>query len=195
VGEVDDDSHPPIDAAVGPAVSINTDRGETIEPRGVSDQQRSAEVEHSRADGVPGGGEVFRDDVDAHLADDHGFQSPQACCNREFRSAGAGSLGYLGPAVVAAWAGVGADAHSQGHRGQSHRGMNEFADPSGPDESSSPADRAGSVFVGDQAQHGQMPLRVVLPDRSESEVGQGERGVEAGRGKVVHEGPWVVIES
>src|SRR5699024_2642144 len=73
--------------------------------------------------------------------------------------------------------------------------MNEFADPSGPDESSSPADRAGSVFVGDQAQHGQMPRREVLPERSESEVGQGERGVEAGRGKVVHEGPWVVIES
>jgi hypothetical protein len=29
-----------------------------------------------------------------------------------------------------------------------------------------------SVAVGDQAQHGQMPTSVVLPDRGESEVGQ-----------------------
>ena len=75
------------------------------------------------------------------------------------------------------------------------RGMNELTDPRGPDESSLPAGRAGSVVVGDQAQHGQMPASVGLPDRGESEVGQGECGVETGRGKVVHEGPWVVMES
>ena len=97
--------------------------------------------------------------------------------------------------MVVAWAGVGADANSQGDSGQADRGMNEFADPGGPDESALTADGAGSVVVGDQAQHGQVPLRVVLPDRGESEVGQGECGVEAGRGKVVPEGPWVVMES
>lgn len=73
--------------------------------------------------------------------------------------------------------------------------MNEFADPGGPDESASTADRAGPVVVGDQAQPGQMPTSVVLPDRGESEFQQGECGIEAGRGKVVHEGPWVVMES
>ena len=195
VGEVDDDSHPPVDAAVGPAVLIDTDCGYTLEPGGISDEQRSAEVEYSRAHSVPGGSEVLSDDVDAHLVDDHGLQCPQACCRREFRSAGAGSLKCLGPALVAGRAGVGADANSQGHRGQADRGMNEFADPGGPDESASTADRAGPVVVGDQAQHGQMPTSVVLPDRGESEFRQGECGIEAGRGKVVHEGPWVVMES
>ena len=189
------DSHPPVDAAVGPAVLIDTDCGYTLEPGGISDEQRSAEVEYSRAHSVPGGSEVLSDDVDAHLVDDHGLQCPQACCRREFRSAGAGSLKCLGPALVAGRADVGADANSQGHRGQADRGMNEFADPGGPDESASTADRAGPVVVGDQAQHGQMPPSVVLPDRGESEFRQGECGIEAGRGKVVHEGPWVVMES
>ena len=39
-----------------------------------------------------------------------------------------------------------------------------------------------------------MTIRVVLPDRGESEVGQGEDGVEAGGAKVVYEGPWVMME-
>jgi hypothetical protein len=73
--------------------------------------------------------------------------------------------------------------------------MDESADTGGSDESSLSAAGAGVLAVGDQAQHGQMPTSVVLPDRGESEVGQTECGVEAGRGKVVHEGPWVVMES
>lgn len=37
-----------------------------------------------------------------------------------------------------------------------------------------------------------MSFRVVLSDRGESEFVQTECGVETGRGKVVHEGPWGV---
>ena len=75
-GEIHDDSHPPINAAVGPAVLIDADRGHTIKPGGVSDEELAAEVEDGRAHGVPRGGEVLRGDVDAHLVDDHGLQSP-----------------------------------------------------------------------------------------------------------------------
>lgn len=63
------------------------------------------------------------------------------------------------------------------------------------DQSSLSAVRAGIVLVDDQAQHGQVPARMVLSDRGESELGQGECGVEAWRDKVLHERPWVVMES
>src|SRR5699024_6158963 len=119
----------------------------------------------------------------------------QARGTRELRSADTGSLGRLGPALVAARASLSANPDCQGDRGQANRGMDESADSGGSDESPLPTDCAGSVVVGDQAQHGQIPAGVVLPDRGESELGQGECRVEAGRGKVVHEGPWVVMES
>ncbi|NJC56046.1 hypothetical protein BKA07_001081 [Brevibacterium marinum] len=74
--EINDDSHPPVDAAVGPAVFIDTDRGHTIKAGSIGEQEATAEVEDRRAHGVPRGGEVLRDDVDAHLVDDYGLQSP-----------------------------------------------------------------------------------------------------------------------
>lgn len=101
----------------GPAVHIDTDQGYTIKRRGISDQQRSANVEHSRIHGILRGGELHRDDVDAHLDDDYGLQRPQACRGREFRTAGAGSLRFLGPTVPAGRADAGANANSQGLRG------------------------------------------------------------------------------
>jgi hypothetical protein len=144
VGEVDDDSDPPVDATVGLAVFIDTDRGHTIESGSISDQQGPAEVEHSRAHGVPGGGEVLRDDVDAHLVDDDGLQRPQACGTGELRSAGTGFRRCLGPPSVAVRAGVSANPDCQGDRGQADRGMDESADSGGSDESSLPAGRGKS---------------------------------------------------
>lgn len=96
---------------------------------------------------------------------------------------------------MAAGASVGADTNGQCHRCQPDRWMDEFADPRGPDESALSAVWAGVVVVGDQAQHGQVPSSVMLADRGQTEISQSECGVEAGRGKVVHEGPWVVMES
>ena len=93
------------------------------------------------------------------------------------------------------WARVRADADGQGHGCKPDRGMDEPADPCGSDSSRLLAFGAVGVAVGDQAQHGQVPTCVVLADRGESELIQAECGVEAGRGKVVHQGPWVVMES
>ena len=96
---------------------------------------------------------------------------------------------------MAAGTGVGPDSDGQRHRCQPDRRMDEFADPRCPDPSALLAVGAGVVLVGDQAKHGQVSAGVVLSDRGEPESSQGECGVEAGRGKVVHEGPWVVMES
>ena len=96
---------------------------------------------------------------------------------------------------MAAGAGEGADTNGQRHRCQPDWRMDEFADSRCPHESALLAVWAGIVLAGEQAQHGQVPAGVVLSDRGEPEISQGECGVEAGRGKVVHEGPWVVMES
>ena len=72
--------------------------------------------------------------------------------------------------------------------------MDESAGPRRSDSTALGAARTFGVLVSEQAQHGQV-VRVVLADGGEAEVVQGECGVEAGRGKVVHQGPWVVMES
>ena len=80
VAEVDNDGDTPVDSAVGPTVLIATDRGYTIEPGGIGEQQRRAEVEDSRTHGVPGGGEVLRDHMDTHLVEDNELQRPAQAC-------------------------------------------------------------------------------------------------------------------
>lgn len=177
-------------------MSIDTDRGYAIEPGGIGEQQRGAEVEDSRAHGVPRGCEVLRDDVDTHFVDDNGLQRPQASGAGELRPADACLRWRLRPALAAVRTYKRADADGQGHCSQPDRRMDEPADPRRSD--STPllgAVAAFGVVVGDQAQHGQMPAGVVLADGGESEFVQTECGVKAWRGKVVHQGPWVVMES
>lgn len=68
---------------------------------------------------------------------------------------------------------------------QPDRGMDEFADPGGPNESALSAGAAGAVLVSDRAQDGEMPAGVVFAAGSESEAGQEECGVEVGRSRVL----------
>ena len=73
--------------------------------------------------------------------------------------------------------------------------MDEPADPRRSDSTALGTAGTFGVLVSEQAQHSQVSFRVVLADGGESELIQAECGVEAGRGKVVHQGPWVVMES
>lgn len=100
-----------------------------------SSREPAAEVEDGCAHGVPRRGEVLRDHVDAHLIDDHGLQCPVACGARELRPSDTRLVHGLGPALPTPRAPVGADSDGQSHCAQPDRGMDEFADPGGPDES------------------------------------------------------------
>ena len=186
-GQVDDHGDELVAAAgVAPAVFVNPDHGDAVEPVRVLDQHPAALGQDGVVGGVPGHVQGLGDPCHSQMLSDQRLQRPAHRPVGQFRPRRGGGTGVLAPHLPALAASIPADLDLQYRWTPTKRGMRKPAGDRIPWTSFAPAPTTPLIRLQDPAgQHRPTRLQPLANNHQAEIVHPGESGQVRGRERSV----------